>query len=103
MTATKKTEATELDTKPAAQVEAENDDERVLEFRDLKLTVPADIDDWPTETRKNFSLGRGMVALEILLGRDQWAIFNAHFPKYRDYEELLSLVASEFGFTTPGN
>ncbi|GAB4582624.1 hypothetical protein [Nocardia sp. IFM 10818] len=89
--------------KTAAQREAEGIETVVLEYRGVEFEVPATMDDWPTRAVQAAAHNLHIDAIEHVLGPKQWAIFNARFPRQRDFAEFAEMLGEEMGFGTAGN
>lgn len=87
----------------APEVEASGDEMRTLEFRGEEFIVLADPDDWTTLCRQSFAHMRTIDGVELLLGPQQWSRLNAKFPKFRDFNALVKIIADEYGFGSAGN
>lgn len=92
--------------KPAPQVEAESVVEGApveVEFEGFAVTIPTDIDYWPTRAVQAWAGNRHFDALELLLGEEKWNEFLDRYPLRKDAVGLAGEVAKSLGFGSPGN
>lgn len=96
--------------KPAVQREAEDVDETtVVEWRDLKLTLPASLDLWDTDTLEAFEKGQAVTAVRGLVGSKEYDKLRADFQKLhgrkiqaRDLNQLGDVIAETYGLERQG-
>lgn len=79
--------------KPAPAVEMVT-----IEFRGEKFEIPKDRDDWDTEAFIAIARGDQYVALQIVLGQQQWVKLRTKFGTARrvaaDFSKVFSEVAA---------
>jgi len=83
--------------KPAAQIEAEGIAMTAIEWRGHTFTVPTDPDDWTIAAISAAEKGLNFTALELMLGREQWAEFSKTKPLKRDGVDLLGAINKALG------
>ncbi|WP_378735529.1 hypothetical protein [Nocardia brasiliensis] len=88
--------------KPAAQREAEAADTVEFEFEGVTYTAPANLDRTKGVARA-LDQRQGTIALEKLLGPDEFAKFLATDPYDADYGRMLDAWADACGFENAGN
>ena len=92
MTARKTTPAT----RSPAQVEAEGGDTR-FEWEGFEVTIPTDMDDWPTLVIQKFQRGQNIDAVELLFGREKWTEFNVLHPSRREFNDMMTALNKHVG------
>lgn len=89
--------------KSAAQLEGEGTKEITIDFQGFKVTVPADIDDWPIAAMQAAQGGRAIDALAEVLGRRKWGALNRKFKRAGDVIELFNQIIDAMGLEDSGN
>lgn len=88
--------------KPAAEREAEGDETVEFEFGGITYTAPANLDRTKGVARA-FDNRQGTIALELLLGKDQFKTFLDTDPYDADYGKMLDAWSDACGFDNAGN
>lgn len=72
-----------------------------IQWRGLTFTVPPS-DDWSVEALRAFEDGRAATAVSLVVGKAEWAAFEATRPKIRDFKALADEFARVAGFEDSG-
>ena len=74
-----------------------------IEWRGLKIAVPATLDDAPIEVMEAIEAGKGYQAAKYIVGPEKWAEIKATLkPTKRDIDELMDSISVQLGFTKTG-
>jgi hypothetical protein len=88
--------------KPAAQVEAEAVGTIEVQYDDITLTFPADMDEIDGDVLDALDDQKLSHVLRALLVNGEWERFKATRPKAKDYPRLFNLYAVQIGLNSAG-
>lgn len=88
--------------KPAAQVEAEEDETVTVEYGGGSYVFPASLDEADGDVLEAVDDMKLSYALRALLAPEQWKTFKATKPKVRDYSALFDAYAKAIGLESTG-
>lgn len=71
-----------------------------VEFRGLKLSIPASMEEWPIEVMEAFEQEQYVATCRELLGPAQWAAIKTLRLKVKDLHELVEACFSGVGVDT---
>jgi hypothetical protein len=87
----------------AVEAEAAGVETVDIVWRDVTLTVPANVDDWPIDAVEAFENGKQLAFARALLSFDGYQDLKRVAPTVRDFKAFMDLMAERLGFADLGN
>lgn len=85
---------------PFAEFIDYGDERTTITFRNVKFSFPASRAKWPTRAMQAFQHDSNADGLELLLGAEQWDLFNEVAPLMEDFYEFIPIFAEAAGFVS---
>lgn len=93
-------DAPEAEKSPFAEFIEYGDERNTITFRNVKFSFPASRAKWPTRAMQAFQQQAHADGIELLLGPQQWDLFNEVAPLMEDFWQFLPIFAEAAGFVS---
>lgn len=96
-TATAPEATPEVEKDPLEQFITRGEERTVITFRDVQFHIPTDRGKWPTRAMQAFQKRFNADGVELVLGPQQWNLFNTLFPTLAEFREFFPIFARAGG------